>query len=1584
MTDKTNESPFRPYIDPTAYNTSDTTLDSPGYYDKVNQIIQDNPEHDFFEGTPFEQTDAAGEGEEQEDGQTVGETAEVIDPSTANIQSDVEKPVRAQLDYTIPINTQGFHEDQHLVNRNGQRMSLQKIETFKLRNPLIDTEKRVRELLDDELNLEKQLEAFNLIRSSPELIARLDRNNDGQYTFADMYYTSRWNGGKGITAEQDAKYTQEWINGVTNRSFGRRVKQLMQSDRLDYPLQGVPFLGNIGNMSALLKNRNASRVLLDRRRLALAPLSELKPGENIDETLAKGYTEWVGSMLSLPEQLLSFVKGGDFGGHDAKLDDWVLKHKDPSSYGFALWNPSYRQGADGIAQEFGYWIPEAALTALTLGAGSSKLLKHTKHLPKAQRLFALRTARFINPSITTRNVFTGKKVTGIGWKAVNFIGTSYKGAALETFKGSMLRDLSEKNFIETYNNYPEAKKIVDSYPDAQSFGRSAGVGITNPLFKRYAYWLSETNQDAQGAAVLWGLFGKALPFGFRHIVNQAKKVSIPNLKVTLNQVDLNKFKITTKKNEWSASEIREQLDAESLFNQRNQINNDIVEAGEKQLNLFTEGADNPYFKDGTPAQNNAGYGAYVHGDNIPGQGIAQTRGKVTNVLNDADEIGLQVVKNPGSTESLLSPLALHKANNDGLSIDARIKLAQEYADDPLRKRQISVLDKNSRTLGGYSEGTLRRIQDLESRDAGRLSPTEYWGEDLFSKPLGLKDFNEYTELEKFWVDKLEVQDALNNSLLLKVRDLAGAATELKETTDIFATDGPMSRLTNNLTVGLAEVKKTRFTAKLIKKTLNENNGKLTASMVENLNKQIEIQGKYFHKEAQEGVKLMHELIQKTDNDELAASFLDFFRMSSDLHNWSDINSFIHKQLLGGTFNDKKMAGALFEEFNGVMLNSILSGPKTPARALFGTATNTYYNALTESAGAYIMAGFGGDVLSRQIAFAKLKSLIELVPNAYKVFRANLNSKFKADFTELKNRYVDPYDRGEINFEFQKQVIERNGTDGEKMALGLLNTGRTLNDNKLAGWGSRALSAIDPTFKWLLANTRSLELAHREVAEAAGGHFGKLDAEQFAKIQDKHYKNLLDIDGNIDVGKDSYLSKQYKEVTLTSELNGIAEKLEDIVKEYPLLKPFYLFARTGVNGLNFSYKNTPLLGALHKESFDIMMHKGDDFSKLAKYGIENAQDLQNAKNIFIGRQAVGTAVVGSVAMMYQAGLLTGNGPADKQTKEAWKAGGWKRNHLYIGNVGFDYSSLEPFNIIFSSIADVGDNIELMGSEWAEKRFQAIAFVIGRGVTGKSYLSGLDQLMQIAQDPFSHQSPKAVMNIFNNSFPLAGMRNEFGKWINPHMKELNSSIWDSLRNRNQASEFLTSKPLPIKHDILNGKPINNWNIIGRSFNAISPIQIDIRSQSPGRRFLLDSNFDLKTSTYSHNGYSLVKENRIRSHMQKEMGTAQIRYRGKTFDSPEAALDYISTLPDIKISLKKMQENVNHPERMYVDPKEYPHNIAIENVLKQARTWAWNAINEPTHPAYNDIQRIMSEKDGKNAITRDTKSEILELGFPQQFPK
>ena len=149
--------------------------------------------------------------------------------------------------------------------------------------------------------------------------------------------------------------------------------------------------------------------------------------------------------------------------------------------------------------------------------------------------------------------------------------------------------------------------------------------------------------------------------------------------------------------------------------------------------------------------------------------------------------------------------------------------------------------------------------------------------------------------------------------------------------------------------------------------------------------------------------------------------------------------------------------------------------------------------------------------------------------------------------------------------------------------------------------------------------------------------------------------------------------------------------------------------------------------------------------------------------------MGATVVSTFGAMYMGGQLTGNGPADRQLRQNWINSGWKPNHFYIGDVGFDYRSLEPYNVMFSTIADIGDNMELMGSEWAEKRLQAVAFVVGRGLQGKTYMSGLDQLMQISQMKPGALN-KGTANLLNNSIPLAGMRNEFGKWINPHMKEM----------------------------------------------------------------------------------------------------------------------------------------------------------------------------------------------------------------------
>ena len=79
--------------------------------------------------------------------------------------------------------------------------------------------------------------------------------------------------------------------------------------------------------------------------------------------------------------------------------------------------------------------------------------------------------------------------------------------------------------------------------------------------------------------------------------------------------------------------------------------------------------------------------------------------------------------------------------------------------------------------------------------------------------------------------------------------------------------------------------------------------------------------------------------------------------------------------------------------------------------------------------------------------------------------------------------------------------------------------------------------------------------------------------------------------------------------------------------------------------------------------------------------------------------------------------------------------------------------------------------------------------------------------------------------------------------------------------------------------------------------------------------------------------------------------------------------------------MKANVNNPANFDINPNTYPHNTLIDNVMNQARSKAWAKISASTHPAYPDVQKLTSEKDGHASRTQQNRNEILELSFPRK---
>ena len=83
------------------------------------------------------------------------------------------------------------------------------------------------------------------------------------------------------------------------------------------------------------------------------------------------------------------------------------------------------------------------------------------------------------------------------------------------------------------------------------------------------------------------------------------------------------------------------------------------------------------------------------------------------------------------------------------------------------------------------------------------------------------------------------------------------------------------------------------------------------------------------------------------------------------------------------------------------------------------------------------------------------------------------------------------------------------------------------------------------------------------------------------------------------------------------------------------------------------------------------------------------------------------------------------------------------------------------------------------------------------------------------------------------------------------------------------------------MLNGRPVKDHDFLTRAFNVFSPIQLNL-DQSPGRKLLFDSGYDLRLSTYfSPNGDNLQDSPIIRSMYQKAIGDQNLEHKLNKFD-------------------------------------------------------------------------------------------------------
>ena len=611
---------------------------------------------------------------------------------------------------------------------------------------------------------------------------------------------------------------------------------------------------------------------------------------------------------------------------------------------------------------------------------------------------------------------------------------------------------------------------------------------------------------------------------------------------------------------------------------------------------------------------------------------------------------------------------------------------------------------------------------------------------------------------------------------------------------------------------------------------------------------------------------------------------------------------------------------------------------------------TFLKPLSQALG----ASMRGDLTTARAALAEGNALLQSLPEAWKIFKTRLRSTWSGDVSTVNTRFSNYQAQNDEIWQLLGDFMESDkSTLGDKAAFRVASIARGLNGNNFLTYSTKTMDAGDNAFNTLMVRAKLRGRATRAAIENGG-----VTPESMVKAQQNFLDEITNTDGTMDLEKirqlDPEIFSDAAEVKLTTELEGFSKSLETVMTNNPWTKPFFLFARTGVNGLAMAAKHTPGINMILDKQRAIFTANADNLAPVLKYGIQNAEQLANAKALALGRQTLGASVIFMAAQMHMNGNLRGSGPVDRQLRQTWVDAGYKRNTVKLGDVWVNYESFEPFNQIITMVSDISDHSQLMGEEWTKNKFQQLTAIVAEGLTSKSYLASVGDMV----DMFSGD-PKAfgrlTGGLINNQVPMSSMRNELGKLFSPHTRELNSDLWTSIRNRNQLTEN-GAGALPIKYDLLNGQSIKDQDFPTRMFNMFSPLQFNLDTDSKGREMLFRSQYDLRTSVLSYKGISFAENAELRSEFQRLIGEQNV----------EAQLDDLAKDPSMMRSIYRMEKEAQGPNS--TEPENYPHYDRIQNIFDKAKKKAWTKLSQ--NP---DVQALLREDRTEKGNAAKVKNEI-----------
>lgn len=682
-------------------------------------------------------------------------------------------------------------------------------------------------------------------------------------------------------------------------------------------------------------------------------------------------------------------------------------------------------------------------------------------------------------------------------------------------------------------------------------------------------------------------------------------------------------------------------------------------------------------------------------------------------------------------------------------------------------------------------------------------------------------------------------------------------------------------------------------------------------------------------------KFMSNLRRIVKNDpEMTETFLRAFAESNGevhtleaMRRYAADTVFNFKSVLGVKGARSKFVDGLFS----TLYNSILSAPKTLTRAASGTNLLVGLRPLQLMVGGILTPG---DVKS----FAKgyhmaFDGFFGGIGEAWSLAKNTHYSLVHNQAGPYVNQMVSPAER--THWKNLGRVIESQGSTAEKAMYRLTSVIQDFNNQSWVRYPSNFMTTID-AFSKTLVGRQELKARAFEAAWNAGD--GQVTKELIERYEREFRSKIFGQNGEvIDVAAEH----AGKEVALQLPLTGKLGDFERFMNSTPLLRPFFLFMKTGANAISVVAKHTPLLARFNSEVRAILSATPDNLDNVLKYGITDVGQLEAAKAMVRGRVATGYLTVGAATGLYATGRLTGNGPADREERRAWEQTGWRPRSIRLGDKFINYDGLEPFASMLALIADIGDNFVKgkLSETGAENAWRKVGYLVAMNLTNKSFLAGLQPLTEVLAFDGARSEVWAA-NLTNNFIPFSGIRNEIANVLNPGLRELENDFIQTIMNRNPIARGFLAR----KRDPMNGQVIRDWDFPTRLWNSISPIQLS-DADTPTRRLLRDSGFDL-VSTFTKDD----KGNKLTPRQRENLADLMGGYRNKYGQTIEEELTELFKDPGIRKEMedyrRARQNNIpgktpDDPLNLSLDKSNFMGEI--ERIFRTAKQDALSGLED-----------------------------------------